>query len=69
MLADAVAFPSLLPQVALELEMLIAIAAGSVIVTVAVLEHPFTSTTVTVYVPAINPVAAAVVCAGAVVHE
>jgi len=32
-------------------------------------EHPLASVTVTVYVPAVNPVAVWVVCAGAVFHE
>jgi hypothetical protein len=39
---------------------------GWVIVTVCVLTHPFPSVTVTIYVPAINPLAVAVVLTGVV---
>jgi hypothetical protein len=42
--------------------------AGSVMIAVAVLIHPFASVTVTVYVPAAKPVAVAVVCAGLEFH-
>jgi hypothetical protein len=38
-------------------------------VTVAVAIHPLASVTVTVYDPAHNPVAVAVVCTGEVFHE
>ena len=41
----------------------------TVIVAVAVAVHPFASVTVTVYVPAISPVAVGVVCTGVVFHE
>ena len=43
--------------------------AGSVIVTVFGTVHRFASVTVTVYVPAIKPVAVAVFCAGVVFQE
>ena len=42
---------------------------GSVIVTVLGIVHRFASVTVTVYVPAIKPVAVAVFCAGVVFQE
>ena len=41
-------------------------AAGSVMVTVAVVVHPPASVTVTVYVPAARPVAVLTVCTGMV---
>ena len=42
---------------------------GEPTVVVADVVHPFASITVTVYEPAINPVAVIVVCTGMVFHE
>jgi hypothetical protein len=42
------------------------VAAGCVIVAVAVFTHPLVSVTVTVYVPAAKPVAVVPVCTGVV---
>jgi len=44
-------------------------AVGSVTETVAVEEQVFASVTITVYVPALKPVAVIVVCTGEVLHE
>ena len=44
-------------------------AAGCVMVTLAVWVHRLASVTVTIYVPAISPVAVTVVWAGTVFHE
>ena len=43
--------------------------AGEPTVVVAVVVHPLASVTVTVYVPAVKPVAVCVVCTGVVFHE
>lgn len=50
------AVPSLMPQVAGVVDTAPVMAAGCVIVTSEVLEQPPPSVTVTVYVPAVNPV-------------
>lgn len=42
---------------------------GSVIVVLEVYIHPFASVTVTLYVPAVKPVAVVVPCAGEVLHK
>ena len=60
-LAVAVAEPSLTPHVAVVVFTLPAIAPGCVMFTNVVLEQPAASVTVTVYVPAVNPLALALV--------
>jgi len=69
--ADAVAVPLLPPlQATFVDEGIVTVTiAGCVIVTCAVAVHPLASVAVTVYVPAINPVAVAVVCTGVVFQE
>ena len=43
--------------------------AGELTVVVAVAVHPFASFTITLYEPAVNPVAVIVVCTGVLFHE
>jgi hypothetical protein len=69
--AVTVAEPLLPPKqrIFTEEEMVAVSCVGCVMVTVAVEVQPFASVTVTVYVPAVRPVAVAVSCAGVVLHE